>query len=592
MQQLTEIRWHARAGQGAVTAAKVVAETALSADQYMQAMPEYGPERMGAPIKAFTRISDEPIEIHNNIEIPDVVIVLDETLLDVVDVTEGLKSDGVLIINTCSPAAAVKEALGLPDTARCACVDASGIALDTIKRDIPNTPIVGALIRRDRRHRRRGLQGASRQELRQEVRPGDDRRQLRGRRSRVRGGDRGVSKWDVSDINKWKSDEFPRGAVIPTAGNSDDYVTGGWRSERPYRDDDKCTQCLLCWVFCPDTSVMVEGREGLRLRLRPLQGLRHLRPRVPGGRHRDGARGLRTPGGEVDADAEDSRHHRQHHGRRGDSPVRARRRRLPIPITPQTTIVEEFAKFVAQGRVHTEYVTVESEHSAMSACVGASAAGARVMTATSSQGLALMWEELHIAAGHASADRDGQRQPRAVRADQHPLRPLRHHGRARHRLDHLLRRDRAGGLRQHDHGRSRRRAPRRAAAGHDHARRLHHHALHRPRRDHGRRDASRRSSATTSPRTRCSTSTTPSAHGNFAGLGGPYFEFKKSQRNAIDRSHGRHQGRRRRVVRALRPPVRRHRGLGHGGRRVRRSSPSARPPATRATSPASCAPRA
>ena len=145
MQQLTEIRWHARAGQGAVTAAKVVAETALSADQYMQAMPEYGPERMGAPIKAFTRISDEPIEIHNNIEFPDVVIVLDETLLDVVDVTEGLKSDGVLIINTCSPAADVKKALGLPDTARCATVDASGIALDTIKRDIPNTPIVGAL---------------------------------------------------------------------------------------------------------------------------------------------------------------------------------------------------------------------------------------------------------------------------------------------------------------------------------------------------------------------------------------------------------------------------------------------------------------
>ena len=99
MQQLTEIRWHARAGQGAVTAAKVVAETALSADQYMQAMPEYGPERMGAPIKAFTRISNEPIEIHNNIENPDVVIVLDETLLDVIDVTEGMKPDGVLIRN-------------------------------------------------------------------------------------------------------------------------------------------------------------------------------------------------------------------------------------------------------------------------------------------------------------------------------------------------------------------------------------------------------------------------------------------------------------------------------------------------------------
>ena len=147
MQQLTEIRWHARAGQGAVTAAKVVAETALSADQYMQAMPEYGPERMGAPIKAFTRISDQPIEIHNNIEFPDVVIVLDESLLDVVDVTEGIKDTGTVIINTCSPAAAVKEVLGLNDSVKVACVDASGIALDTIKRDIPNTPIVGALIK-------------------------------------------------------------------------------------------------------------------------------------------------------------------------------------------------------------------------------------------------------------------------------------------------------------------------------------------------------------------------------------------------------------------------------------------------------------
>ena len=147
MQQLTEIRWHARAGQGAVTAAKVVAETALSADQYMQAMPEYGPERMGAPIKAFTRISAEPIEIHNNIENPDIVVVLDESLIDVVDVTEGIADDGAIIINTCSPAADVKKAIGVSDSVQVACVDASGIALDTIKRDIPNTPMVGALIK-------------------------------------------------------------------------------------------------------------------------------------------------------------------------------------------------------------------------------------------------------------------------------------------------------------------------------------------------------------------------------------------------------------------------------------------------------------
>lgn len=145
MQQLTEIRWHARAGQGAVTAAKLVAETALSADQYMQAMPEYGPERMGAPIKAFTRISPEPIDIHCNIENPDVVVVLDDSLLDVVNVVEGLESDGVVIVNTCTPPDAVKRALALPDTVTVACVDASGIAMETIKRDIPNTPMVGAL---------------------------------------------------------------------------------------------------------------------------------------------------------------------------------------------------------------------------------------------------------------------------------------------------------------------------------------------------------------------------------------------------------------------------------------------------------------
>jgi len=144
MQQLTEIRWHARAGQGAVTAAKVVAETALSENQYMQAMPEYGPERMGAPIKAFTRISPEPIDIHCNIEEPNVVIVLDDTLLDVVDVAEGLAADGYIIINTCTPADQVKARLGVPDGVTVATVDASGIALDTIRRDIPNTPIVGA----------------------------------------------------------------------------------------------------------------------------------------------------------------------------------------------------------------------------------------------------------------------------------------------------------------------------------------------------------------------------------------------------------------------------------------------------------------
>ncbi len=68
-------------------------------------------------------------------------------------------------------------------------------------------------------------------------------------------------KWDISKINSWKSDEFPRGAIIPEAGNSHYYSTGGWRSERPHRDDDTCNQCLLCWIFCPDTAVVVRDEK-------------------------------------------------------------------------------------------------------------------------------------------------------------------------------------------------------------------------------------------------------------------------------------------------------------------------------------------
>jgi len=142
---MTEIRWHARAGQGAVTAANLVAETALIEGRYFQAMPEYGPERMGAPLKAFTRVSSESIEVTNNVEFPHIVVVLDDTLLPVVDVTEGLAADGVVVVNTVLEAEQLRAQMDVSDTVRIAAVDATAIALETIKRNIPNTPIVGAL---------------------------------------------------------------------------------------------------------------------------------------------------------------------------------------------------------------------------------------------------------------------------------------------------------------------------------------------------------------------------------------------------------------------------------------------------------------
>ena len=144
MGNLTEIRWHGRGGQGVVTAGKLLAETALGSGQYFQAFPDYGPERMGAPIKAYTRLSPEPIHLHCQIEYPDVVLVLDPTLLATVPVTEGLKEDGVLLVNTPLSPGEIREVTGFK-TGRVFTVDASHIAIEEIGREITNTPMIGAL---------------------------------------------------------------------------------------------------------------------------------------------------------------------------------------------------------------------------------------------------------------------------------------------------------------------------------------------------------------------------------------------------------------------------------------------------------------
>ena len=144
MSKFTEIRWHGRGGQGVVTAGKLLAETALGTGQYFQAFPDYGPERMGAPIKAYTRLGPEPIDLHCQIEEPNVVLVLDPTLLSTVPVTEGLKEDGVLLVNTPQSPSEIREMTDFK-TGRVFTVDASHIAIEEIGREITNTPMIGAL---------------------------------------------------------------------------------------------------------------------------------------------------------------------------------------------------------------------------------------------------------------------------------------------------------------------------------------------------------------------------------------------------------------------------------------------------------------
>ncbi|MGI6206888.1 MAG: 2-oxoacid:acceptor oxidoreductase family protein [Anaerolineae bacterium] len=148
MNNLTEIRWHGRAGQGLVTAAKLLGETALGTGQYFQAFPDYGPERMGAPIRAYTRLSPEPITIHSQIHNPNVVLVLDPTLLDLIDVTEGLQDGGTILVNTDKSPAEIRQTLNLVGrNVRVYTVDASAIAIATLGREITNTPMLGAFAR-------------------------------------------------------------------------------------------------------------------------------------------------------------------------------------------------------------------------------------------------------------------------------------------------------------------------------------------------------------------------------------------------------------------------------------------------------------
>ena len=145
-EQLTEIRWHGRGGQGAKTAATMVAEVALEEGKFSQGFPEYGPERMGAPMRGYTRISTSPIRLHCPITAPDVVVILDPTLIAVEDLADGLKPNGAVIVNTPDSPAVMRKRLGITQ-GKVYTVDATTIAIETIGRPIPNTPMIGALIK-------------------------------------------------------------------------------------------------------------------------------------------------------------------------------------------------------------------------------------------------------------------------------------------------------------------------------------------------------------------------------------------------------------------------------------------------------------
>ena len=133
MSKVIEIRWHGRGGQGAKTASLLLAEAAFNTGMYVQGFPEYGPERMGAPITAYNRISINPITIHSNIYEPDYVVVVDDTLLETVDVTSGLKEDGAIIVNTDKDDEYIKDKLSKYN-GKVYKIDAREISMKTIRK--------------------------------------------------------------------------------------------------------------------------------------------------------------------------------------------------------------------------------------------------------------------------------------------------------------------------------------------------------------------------------------------------------------------------------------------------------------------------
>lgn len=142
---MIEIRWYGRGGQGAKTASLLLADAAFNTGKYIQGFPEYGPERMGAPITAYNRISDTPIRIHSNIYEPDYVVVVDDSLIGAVDVTSGLKDNGAIVINTNEDIDSLRKKLN-GFSGKIYTIDASKISLECLKANFPNTAMLAAVV--------------------------------------------------------------------------------------------------------------------------------------------------------------------------------------------------------------------------------------------------------------------------------------------------------------------------------------------------------------------------------------------------------------------------------------------------------------
>ena len=254
--KITEIRWHGRGGQGAVTSAELLALAAIEEGKYAQAFPSFGPERRGAPVLVFNRVSDAtPIRARAAITDPDVVVILDPGLLDITDVTSGLKEDGVLVINTQKTLVDIKSELSGPW--RLAVVNATSIAREIIGVPIVNTTMLGALVKATDIIELESLTGPLKERFGARAKGNMDACRKAYEETEIAEFSSVVKKsrktFAPEIFPSWQ--ELLPGCVDTEAGNAKQYRTGDWKSERPVLDHQKCIKCGICYLFCPEGCI-------------------------------------------------------------------------------------------------------------------------------------------------------------------------------------------------------------------------------------------------------------------------------------------------------------------------------------------------
>ena len=260
MQEILSIRWHSRAGQGAITASTALAEILGSRGKFVQSFPDFGAEKRGAPVVAFNRISDKKIDDASQPSEIDAVVLLDTSLISsceipIAKLLGGLQKDSILLINT--PQKALKMGA---NSAKVFAVAASEIALAEIGKDIPNVPILGALVQilnlAKLENFSRELKNYLAKNLPAEIMTGNLRAFKRGFEEaiEIKSGENGVKK-TCEKLPNWR--EVPNGAVVRNAGNSEKYDTGNWSRQTCEWDAKTCIDCRLCWSVCPHAAVKI-----------------------------------------------------------------------------------------------------------------------------------------------------------------------------------------------------------------------------------------------------------------------------------------------------------------------------------------------